>query len=55
MLLGLSLFQITKIRDSSIAEELAASVEEAEKENTESVELPAIFKTHVTLNFTKEP
>ncbi len=43
MLLRPSLFQITKMRDSSIAEELAALVEEAEKEDTKSVELPAMF------------
>ncbi len=30
-------------RDSSIAEELAALVEEAEKEDAKSVELPAMF------------
>jgi len=36
-------FQITKTRDSSIAEELAALVAGAEKECTKSVELPAII------------
>ncbi len=33
---------------------LASLVEEAEKEDTKSVELPTVFWTHVTLNFTKE-
>ena len=37
-----SLFQITKIRDSYIAEDQATSVEESEKEDTKSVELPAM-------------
>ncbi len=43
MLLRPSLFQITTIRDPSIAEELAALVEEVEKEDTKLVELPAMF------------
>ena len=43
MLFRLSPFQITKIRDSSIPEALATLVEEAEKKDTKSVELPAMF------------
>jgi len=43
MLFRPSPFQITKTRDSSIAEELAALVAGAEKEYTKSVELPAIL------------
>jgi RNA recognition motif-containing protein len=35
--------QITRIRDSSIPEALATLVEEAEKEDTKSVELPTVF------------
>ena len=41
MLLRLLLFQVTKITESSVAEDLAASVKEAENEDTKSVELPA--------------
>ena len=54
MLLRHSLFQITKIRDSYISEDQATSVEESEKEDTKSIELPAMFLKHVTLDFTKE-
>ena len=54
MLLQPFLFQIRKIRDSSTAEELATLVEDTEKEDTKSVELPAMFLTQVTPNFTKE-
>ena len=43
MLFMPSPFQITKIRDSSIPEALATLVEEAEEEDTKSVELPTVF------------
>ena len=55
MLLRHSLFQIAKIKDSHIAEDQATSVEESEKEDTKSVELPAMSQEHATLNSTKEP
>ncbi len=43
MSLGPCPFQITKIRDFYVAEGQATSVEESEKEDTKSVELPAMF------------
>jgi hypothetical protein len=42
MLLRPSLFQITKIGDTYIAEDQATSVAESEKEDTKSVELPVL-------------
>ncbi len=54
MLLRPSLFQMIKIMDSSIAEGLTALVEEAEKEDTKSFELPAMFYLQAPLTITKE-